>query len=87
MQFRNPSNDHVETVTSWLSWLWVFLWTPIYYAVKGIWTHAIVSFLLFVVIGSSTAGIGIFIIALIYVFLNKSIVRTHYLRKGWVQIN
>ena len=56
MQFKNPQNDHVETVTSELSWLWVFLWTPIYYAVKGIWIHAIVSLVLGIIGWSVTMG-------------------------------
>ncbi len=86
MQFKNPQNDHQETVTSGLSWLWVLLWTPIYYAVKGIWTHAIVSLLLSIVAWSATMGIGALIIGIVYALLNKSIVRSHYLRKGWIEV-
>lgn len=86
MQFKNPQNDHVETVTTGLSWLWCFLWTPIYYAVKGIWTHAIASLVLAIVIGSFTAGIGSWIVFIVYAVMNKGIVRAAYLRKGWIEI-
>ena len=86
MQFRNPQNDHVETVTTGLSWLWCFLWTPIYYAVKGIWTHAIASLVLAIVIGSFTAGIGSWLVFIVYAVMNKGIVRTAYLRKGWIEV-
>ncbi len=89
MKFTNPANGHEETVLGSLHWLWCFLWTPIYYAVKGIWSHAIISFVLAWLIGG-TLGWGLFfmpsiIIALIYAILNKSIVRKHYLQKGWVE--
>jgi uncharacterized membrane protein len=86
MQFKNPQNDHVETVTSGLSWLWVLLWTPIYYAVKGIWTHAVASLVLGIIGWSATMGVGAVIIGIIYAFLNKSIVKSHYLRKGWIEV-
>ena len=86
MKFKNPANDHTEEVLSSLYGLWVFLWAPIYYAVKGIWTHAVVSFLLCWVLGAYTFGIATIIIALIYAFMNRSIVRKHYLRKGWVEV-
>ena len=46
MKFTNPANGHTEQVLGTFHWLWCFLWTPIYYAVKGIWTHAIVSLLI-----------------------------------------
>ena len=85
MQFRNPQNDHVETVTTGLSWLWCFAWTPIYYAVKGIWTHAIASLVLAIVIGSLTAGIGSWLVFIVYAVMNKGIVRAAYLRKGWIE--
>ena len=84
MHFKNPQNDHVETVTSGL--LWVFLWTPIYYAVKAIWTHAIVRLALGIIGWSVTMGIGAIAIGVVYAFLNKSIVKSHYLKKGWIEV-
>ena len=34
MKFKNPSNDYVETTTSW-AFLWIFILGPIYFLVKG----------------------------------------------------
>lgn len=91
MKFKNPTNGHVEEVLGNFHWLWVFLWTPIYYAVKGVWTHAVISFVVGWVIGG-TIGLGLlfipsFLISLIYAIMNKSIVRNHYLRQGWVLVD
>ena len=46
MMFKNPSNDFVQETSSPLSWLWVFLFGFLYFAVKGIWTHAVANFIL-----------------------------------------
>lgn len=86
MKFKNPQNDYVEEVTSSMHWLWAFLWTPIYYAVKGIWTHAIASFVLNWVVGGATIFVGTIIFGVVYAFMNKSIVRKHYLKKGWIEV-
>lgn len=89
MKFTNPANGHTEQVLGTFHWLWCFLWTPIYYAVKGIWTHAIVSLLIGWLIGGAIGWailfMPVFIVSLIYAFLNKSIVRSYYLRKGWIE--
>ncbi len=87
MQFKNPQNGYVETATTGISWLWAFLWAPIYYAVKGIWTHAIVSFLLAWVLGGVTFGLAALIIGIVYACMNKSIVRSHYLKRGWIELD
>ena len=76
-KYKNPSNGYVETASS-IAWLWVSLWAPIYFAVKGIWTHAILS----LVLGIVTFGIS----NLVYVFLANSIIRKSYLKKGWQEI-
>lgn len=85
MQFRNPSNGYVETGTTWISGLWVFLFAPLYYAAKGIWTHALVSLVLGLIGMVWTFGILTFLTALVYAFLNGGLVRAHYLRRGWVE--
>ena len=86
MEFRNPENDYVETGTTGMSWLWAFLWPPLYYAVKGVWTHAIASFLLAWVVGALTFGIATFVIGMVYAIMNRNIVRNHYLGKGWSEV-
>ena len=76
MMFRNPQNDTVIEPSSPLSWLWVFLLGFIYFAVKGIWTHAVVNLVLF----ACTAGLSQFV----YPFFTYGIIRRHYLNKGWM---
>jgi len=63
-----------------------FLFGFVYFAVKGIWTHAIVSLVLVIALGSWSWGIGGLLVWLIYPFFARSIVRAHYLRRGWVEV-
>ncbi len=74
MYFKNPVNGYVESVS--MPWLWTLLFGCIYFAVKGIWTHFVASLIL----ASCTSGLS----WLIYPIFARSIVQTHYLRKGWV---
>ncbi|MDP3013051.1 MAG: hypothetical protein Q8M92_02330 [Candidatus Subteraquimicrobiales bacterium] len=76
MKFQNPTNGYIEEVSS--PGLWTFLCGFLYFAVKGVWTHAIAG----LVLAIFTWGIS----WLIYPFFASSIMRTHYLRKGWVEI-
>tara|TARA_B100001121_G_C18634303_1_gene595913 strand:+ start:88 stop:333 length:246 start_codon:yes stop_codon:yes gene_type:complete len=78
MQFRNTRNNYTETVSTPVSWLWVFLFGPIYWAVQGIWRHAVVHFILAVI----TFGIA----HLIYPFFTYFIIRKHYLKLGWKEV-
>lgn len=84
MRFKNPMNGHTEEVTGLLAPLWVLLWAPLYYLVKGIWIHAIISFVLAGALAFPTVGIGSLLVTLLYAIFNKRIVRSYYLRKGWV---
>jgi cytochrome b len=77
MSFRNPSNDYVEEVSA--PAFFTLLFGCIYFAVRGVWTHAIAAFLLAIV----TFGFS----WLIYPFFAGQIMRTHYLRKGWEQVD
>lgn len=78
MKFKNPSNGYIEEVSS-MSWLWVLLFGTIYFAVKGVWTHALVSFVFAVI----TAGVS----WLIYPFFTSGIMRKHYLKKGRIEVD
>ena len=75
MMFKNPSNDFVQETSSPLSWLWVFLFGFLYFAVKGIWTHAVANFILVI----CTVGLCQFV----YPFFTYGIIRRHHLNKGW----
>ncbi len=76
MKFQNPQNNHEEKVAGWTSWLWVFLFGPLYWLVKGVMKHALLHFIL-----------AFSIIAwFIYPFFTYSILRKHYLRRGWIEL-
>ncbi len=73
--FTNPSNNITVQISSEISWLWVLLFGPIYWAIKGVWTHVVAGFCLAIV----TFGISV----LVYPFFTYSILRKHYINKGW----
>lgn len=75
MAFRNPANGYVEQVRH--PGLWTLLFGPVYFLVRGVWVHAILALLLI--------GPTVFLSWLIYPFFARSILRTHYLRRGWVE--
>jgi hypothetical protein len=76
VKFRNPTNGYIEEVQ--FPGLWTFLFGGLYFATKGIWTHFIAGFVLAV----CTFGVSWFI----YPFFASDIIRSHYLRKGWVEV-
>ena len=78
MKFKNPQNNYIEKVSSPLSWLWVFLIGPIYWAVQGVWRHAIAHLALAII----TMSIAHFI----YPFFTYSILKKHYLKLGWKEV-
>ena len=74
--YENPANHYQEASSA--PWVWTLLFGVFYFAVKGIWRHAFIAFLLaFFTVGLSW---------LIYPFFANNIVRTHYLRKGWTPV-
>jgi hypothetical protein len=74
LQFQNPENGFIEEVSN--APLWVLLLGCFYFAAKGVWTHAVAGFLA----ALCTCGIS----WLVYPFFADQIMRTHYLRKGWM---
>lgn len=76
MKFQNPQNNYVEEATA--PWLWTLLFGCLYFAVKGIWTHFVIG----AIVGIATGGFA----WLIYPFFANGIVRTHYQKKGWVEV-
>ena len=77
MKFKNALNGYIEEISPY-AWLWVLLFGCFYFVIKGVWRHALVSFLC----ALFTGGIS----WLIYPFFASSIMRKHYLREGWVEI-
>lgn len=76
MIYRHPGNSYEEQIYTGFSWLWVILFGPLYWIVRGVWTHALASFILAV----CTAGLS----WLVYPFFTYSILRHHYNKMGWV---
>jgi len=77
MRFQNPANGYVETVTrAGEANFWA---GPFYFASKGVWSHAVMS----TVLGIMTFGVS----ALIYPYYAQQIMRTHYLRMGWIELS
>lgn len=74
MRFENPANGYVEKVTA--APLWCLLFGCVYFAVKGVWTHAVAALAIF------TLGIS----WLVYPCFVTQIMRTHYLRRGWIEL-
>ena len=78
MKFQNPANEHIEEVSGPFSWFWVFLFGPLYWAVKGIWTHAVAHLVLAII----TVGFAHFV----YPFFSYGIIKKHYLKAGWKEV-
>ena len=76
MHFKNPANGYVEDVS--YAPLWCLLVGFFYFAAKGVWTHVVAGAVLAVV----TCGLSWFI----YPFFANELMRTHYLRRGWIDV-
>jgi len=72
--FKNPTNGHAESAR--LAWLWALLFGVFYFAHKGMWGHAILG----AVLAIPTFGIS----WVLYALAAPSLVRKHYLQRGWV---
>ena len=68
---EQPHSGAVRTIIGRFHWLWCFLFGFIYYAMKGMWGMAVISFF--------TLN-GLFFVM---PFLNRSLVRKHYENQGW----
>ena len=68
---EHPTSGVKKIVLGSLHRLWCFLFGPIYYAFKGCWGWAIISFF--------TAN-GLFVI---FPLWNRTIIRLHYEKAGW----
>lgn len=78
-RFKHPLNGHVESAYSGLSWLWVLLLGPVYWAIRGVWRHAILHFVL--------AIVTLWLVSVVYAFLTRGILITHYRRSGWKEVD
>ena len=76
LRFKNPSNGYVEEVPH--PGLWCLIFGCFYLGYKGAWGPAVIAFLLACV----TFGLS----WLIFPFFAKGLIRTVYLRKGWIEV-
>ena len=76
MKFRDPANNNVETFET--QGLYAFLFGPLYFLSKGARGHALIS----VVLAIMTFGMSWIVCA----FAAMGIIRTMYLRRGWVEV-
>lgn len=76
--FENPSNNYREYGSGGLAFLFTLLFGCFFFAIKGIWSHFFISLILAIV----TVGIS----WLIYPFFVSGIIKKHYLKKGWIEI-
>jgi len=76
IQITNPQNNYTETLYYANVTFWTFIFGIFYFAYKGVWTHFAISLILAIL----TAGIS----WLIYPFFTHSILKSHYLQKGWI---
>jgi hypothetical protein len=74
--FKNPTNNFKESFYPSNAVILTLLAAPLYFAIKGVWTHAVVSFVLAVFTACFSN--------VLYAFFVNQILRNYYLRKGWV---
>lgn len=79
MEFQHPDSDYTEKSASFFSWLWVLLFGPLYWVIRGVWRHAVAHLILVVI----TAGIAHFV----YPFFTYAILEKHYLKQGWTKLD
>src|SRR3990172_7110996 len=98
-RFKNPVSGQIKDIS--LSGLWVLIFGPVYFVFNGIWLHAIIVFIANMLVGFSNiiliyslGSIGYFfgtiiflIFGLIYPLCASGIMRNHYLKNRWVEIN
>jgi hypothetical protein len=71
-------NAHDKVVETKYSWLWVLLFGSFYFIYKGIWTHAVLSFIIAIL----TCGLS----WLIYPFFANNIVTDFYYKNGYLNV-
>lgn len=76
MMFKQPQNGYI--IETSLHGLWAFLFGFLYFMKHGVWSHAII----YIFVVPMTFGIA----WLIYPFFAKDIIRNHYLKNGWEQL-
>ena len=86
MKFRNPENGYIEVSQLWL---WTLLFGGIYFLVNGL----VAPLIIWVIIGAGLyaalgppATILMPVVSIAFAGIASNMVRTSYLRKGWVEV-
>lgn len=87
MQFKNPANGHMESRS--VPWLWTLLFGGFYFIVAGLWAPLLIWLLLSVLLFGSMgapATVLVLVMNVVFAVMAGGMVRSSYLRKGWVEI-
>lgn len=76
IRLKHPQSGYVEKIRAGRTVLMSLLFGPLYFAMRGVWGHALVGLCLSWMI----------LPWLVYAFLAPSIIRRHYQRQGWVLV-
>ncbi|WP_409567677.1 DUF2628 domain-containing protein [Rugamonas sp. DEMB1] len=87
--FENPSNGYREELSDAPA-VWVTLFGFFYLLYKGLWSHALIWFLI-VIIPAAISGGPLLILSLpittvVYICTIKRLLSSQYLRRGWKEI-
>jgi hypothetical protein len=85
-RYRNPANGYSESVTL-LSMLGAFLLGPIWYALQGLWAHALIQLLAIILF----SGFFLFwplivVVWLLYALAAPWLLSRAFLRRGWQRV-
>lgn len=77
MTFKNETTGHVVTASS--PALWAFLFGFFYFMVHGVWSHAVIYFLIVL----ATGGLAAPFLWVGYAIAANNIIASHYTSKGY----
>lgn len=88
MQFRNPTNGYIENKS--MPWLWTLLFGGFYFIATGLWAPLLIWLLLAAAFGfaiGQAAIVLVIVMNVIFAVLAPGLIRSAFLRKGWVEIS
>jgi hypothetical protein len=83
--YINPATGFREEVSQW-TWLFAFLFGPLYFIYKGIWRHVLIQVVLVVFFYAAFGAPGtmfVFLMNVVYAFAAKGIVANQLQRQGY----
>lgn len=88
MKFRNPQNDYIEEKSN--AWLWTLLFGGLYFLSNEMWGPGVLwcALGLGLHLSSGISGtIFLIFVSIVFAIFSEKLVRTSYLRKGWIEVN